>query len=325
MYDPSMRVLTVLEILQAREQIRAAELASIMEVSVRTVQRYVARLQDLGIPVVATRGPGATYRLRAGHRLPPLMFNAEEAFLVSLGLQALRLLNLQDLGASTAGVQSKLERVLPASIHQRVKETLPALEFDLNPPTGAISVSMLTGLANAVRHHHPILLHHQSRKASEPTLRKVDPLGLLQKEGHWFLAGHCHLREDLRLFRVDRIQHMVVLPEAFEGHENFELQPFVQEVLAFGAQGWTFDVTVHLPFEQVTSRLPRAHMLMEPQGPETRLRGSIPDLKSLAAMLLYLGCEVTVHAPLELMQAFEQLASRSKHLAGSAFDAPNGS
>lgn len=70
-YDPSMRVLTVLELLQAREQVTATDLAQALEVSVRTVQRYVARLQDLGIPVHSTRGPGATYRLRPGFRLPP--------------------------------------------------------------------------------------------------------------------------------------------------------------------------------------------------------------------------------------------------------------
>jgi predicted DNA-binding transcriptional regulator YafY len=43
MYDPSMRVLTVLELLQSRGRMSGAELANYMEVSVRTVQRYIAR------------------------------------------------------------------------------------------------------------------------------------------------------------------------------------------------------------------------------------------------------------------------------------------
>ena len=50
MYDPIMRVLTVLEILQAREHVSGAELAKRLEVNPRTVQRYIARLQDLCIP-----------------------------------------------------------------------------------------------------------------------------------------------------------------------------------------------------------------------------------------------------------------------------------
>lgn len=56
MYDPIMRVLTVLEILQAREQVSGTELAERLEVSPRTVQRYIARLQDLCVPVEAVRG-----------------------------------------------------------------------------------------------------------------------------------------------------------------------------------------------------------------------------------------------------------------------------
>jgi predicted DNA-binding transcriptional regulator YafY len=69
MYDPIMRVLTVLEILQAREHVSGAELAERLEVDIRTVQRYIARLQDLSIPVESVRGVGGFYRLRPGFRL----------------------------------------------------------------------------------------------------------------------------------------------------------------------------------------------------------------------------------------------------------------
>jgi predicted DNA-binding transcriptional regulator YafY len=85
MYDPIMRVLTVLEILQAREHVSGAELAERLEVDIRTVQRYMVRLQDLSIPVESVRGVGGFYRLRPGFRLPPLMFTDEEAFALSLG------------------------------------------------------------------------------------------------------------------------------------------------------------------------------------------------------------------------------------------------
>ena len=57
MYDPIMRVLTVLEILQSRDRVSGAELAERLEVNVRTVQRYIARLQDMRIPVESMRSP----------------------------------------------------------------------------------------------------------------------------------------------------------------------------------------------------------------------------------------------------------------------------
>ena len=80
MYDPIMRVLALLEILQARDHVSGAELAERLEVDLRTVQRYMVRLKDLNIPVDSSRGVGGAYRLRSGFRLPPLLLTNEEAF-----------------------------------------------------------------------------------------------------------------------------------------------------------------------------------------------------------------------------------------------------
>ena len=72
MYDPIMRVLTALEILQGRDHVTGRELAERLEVDLRTVQRYVVRLKDLHIPIESSPGVGGAYRLRPGYRLPPL-------------------------------------------------------------------------------------------------------------------------------------------------------------------------------------------------------------------------------------------------------------
>jgi predicted DNA-binding transcriptional regulator YafY len=73
MYHPTTRVLTVLELLQARGRLQAAELAERLEVDQRSVRRYVTMLQELGIPVVGERGRHGGYRPRPGFKLPPLV------------------------------------------------------------------------------------------------------------------------------------------------------------------------------------------------------------------------------------------------------------
>src|SRR5882724_10681022 len=77
MYDPIMRVLAVLEVLQARDHVTGAELAERLEVDLRTVQRYIVRLKDLSIPIDSSRGVGGAYRMRADYRLPPLLLTNE--------------------------------------------------------------------------------------------------------------------------------------------------------------------------------------------------------------------------------------------------------
>src|SRR5690349_4201232 len=86
MYFPTTRVLTVLELLQSRQQMSGQELAERLEVDPRTVRRYITMLQDLGIPVEGVRGRYGSYRLRPGYKLPPLMFNDDEALALTLGL-----------------------------------------------------------------------------------------------------------------------------------------------------------------------------------------------------------------------------------------------
>ena len=70
-YHPTTRVLTVLELLQARGRLSGPEIAERLEVDLRTVRRYVTMLQDLGIPVEAERGRNGGYHLRKGSACRP--------------------------------------------------------------------------------------------------------------------------------------------------------------------------------------------------------------------------------------------------------------
>src|SRR5258708_1245731 len=94
MYFPTTRVLTILELLQSRQQLSGPELAQRLEVNARTVRRYITMLQDLGFPVEAVRGRHGSYRLRPGFKLPPLMFTEDEALALTLGLLVARQLGL---------------------------------------------------------------------------------------------------------------------------------------------------------------------------------------------------------------------------------------
>src|SRR5688572_130704 len=112
MYNPTLRLLTILEILQSRGEVSGQELAQILEVEERSIRRYIMMLRDIGIPIEGERGRHGGYSLRPGFRLPPMMFNADEITAVMMGLMLMR-----ELGsASSLAVESaaaKIERVLP--------------------------------------------------------------------------------------------------------------------------------------------------------------------------------------------------------------------
>ncbi len=103
MYHPTTRVLTIHEMLHSRPNLSGATIAEQLEVDRRTVRRYITMLQDLGIPIEATRGPYGGYRLRPGFKLPPLMLGDDEALAITLSLLAAQRQGMSVEGAATAG------------------------------------------------------------------------------------------------------------------------------------------------------------------------------------------------------------------------------
>src|SRR6185437_11343430 len=118
---PASRVLAVLELLQARGTVGGAAMAERLGVDRRTLRRYVATLEEMGIPVVAQRGRDGGYSLVPGFKLPPLMFSEDETLALSLGLLAARSLGLADAAPAVASAQAKLERVMPAALKERAR------------------------------------------------------------------------------------------------------------------------------------------------------------------------------------------------------------
>ncbi len=314
MYDPSMRVLTTLEMLQARERVSGRELAERLEVSVRTVQRYIMRLQDLGVPVESTRGPGGAYRLKPGFRMPPLMLGAEEAFALALGLDALASLGLSEIAVASAAARAKLSRVMPVAIAAHVEAVRSVLDLDLPRRVVHADFDSLVTLASGVHTSQRVAIGYVDSDGAV-TDRTVEPWGLIQHEGRWFLAAHCCLREAPRLFRVDRMQRVELLREPFSPPAPFDLRTFVYERMALVEAPWDVEVWLGAPIAAVEARLPRAFAILSPDGDGTVALFTTSDLEETAMTLLTVGCAVEIRRPEELRNAFRRVGERAESIA----------
>ncbi len=309
-----MRVLTVLELLQAHERISGQELADALEVSVRTVQRYVMRLQDLGVPVESSRGPGGAYQLARGYRLPPLMLGAEEGFAIALGLDALTHLGLCEIAPAAIGARTKLARMLPFGLGERVDAVRSTLMLEEPRVVKATDVTHLIALAAAATARQSVRITYCSDMQAI-TERTVDPYGVLQYEGRWLMAAYCHLRGDMRLFRVDRIEETTTTSECFTRSDDFDLRSFIYHRLATAEADWYVEVWVDRPLEHVKARLPRAMAIFAEEQGGTRIECSSSNLEYLAMMLLPLSAELEIRKPAELRDAFHAIAARAATIA----------
>jgi predicted DNA-binding transcriptional regulator YafY len=318
MYDPTMRVLTVLEMLQASERVTGAELAAKLEVHPRTAQRYIARLQDLGVPVEGTRGAAGAYRLKPGFRLPPMMFTDNEALALTLGLRALRYLGLTAFAPASEGAGAKLQRALPLGIGERVKAIQAALELDADPWIVPASAALVIELAGAILDRSAVRIEYATRDGTSSG-RDVEPYGMVYEDGRWYLVGHCRLRDAPRCFRVDRISSSTPLKGAPDGTfvmpEGFDARAHLLESLAASPIDAQVQVWLDVPVESARFRVFPAHASLEPFENGTLMRCGVDNLEWFAAGLLMLGCTVIVHEPPALCEAFSAVAERARAFA----------
>src|SRR5215467_12402885 len=317
MYNPTTRLLTLLELLQARGRISGAELAERLEVDPRSVRRYVTMLQDLGIPITSERGRHGGYHLRRGFKLPPLMFTEDEALALTLGLLAARRLGLTITAPAVEGALAKIDRVLPAALRERVQSVQQTLVLDLISPETYVSSpggSMVLTFSTAARQERRIWMRYRAGSADE-TERTVDPYGLVYHVGLWYMVGHCHLRNGLRVFRLDRVQHAELLDDEFTRPLNFDTLGYLMRTLATMPDTWKVEVLLETTIEEARQRVPPALATLEEAHNGVVLRCYVQTLEWIAHFLVSLRLPLVVREPPELRQTLKQVAVEIVQLA----------
>jgi predicted DNA-binding transcriptional regulator YafY len=316
---PTSRLLELLELLQARPLVTGAELAERLAIDRRTVRRYVATLQEIGIPVEGQRGVGGGYRVRPGYRLPPLMLNDDEAVVVVLGLVAAQRLGLGIASEPVDAALAKLHRVLPTTLRRQVEALESTLGFTgSHRPGMPVPGDMVLLLADAIRRRQRLTTAYRSFSGEE-TERELSPHGLVVHSGFWYLAAFAPGRDDMRTFRVDRMWRTSVSGgPARAAPDGFDAVAHVSRSLARVPWRWAVEVWLELSIEQAAARLPGtlAELLGADGG--TLLRMRVSSLDWMATVLAQLDCDFAIREPEELRPAVEALAARLEARAGAS-------
>ncbi|MEE6261849.1 helix-turn-helix transcriptional regulator [Plantactinospora sonchi] len=316
MSHPAARVLSLLELLQTHHRLTGADLAARLGVDERTVRRYATTLVDLGIPVQAARGRYGGYRLRPGYKLPPLMLSDDEAVAVMLGLVAAEQLGLTTAAPAAGLAEAKIRRVLPVPLAERLAAVQETLGFSLRrrAEVPRPATATLLALGEATRARRRITIGYRSW-AGEPSVRDVDPYGLVFHAGRWYVTGHDHRRGEVRTFRLDRIASVTPGSATFEAPGDFDPVGHVTRSLAGVAYRWEVEVLLEIDLVQARQRIPPSAAELTGTADGVLLRARAEDLTGMAQMLAGLGWAFTVRRPDELRGAVSAYAGR---LAGYA-------
>ena len=221
------RLLSILMLLQARGRMTAGQLATEVEVSLRTIYRDIDALCISGVPIYSDRGRDGGYALLDSYRTSLTGLNENEVralFMLSIP-SPLRELGV---GGELEAAFRKLAAALPASRRedqQRVRARFhldAAWWFQDGEP-----VPHLATVHRAVWEDRWLEIHHRLRFGHVLDIKqRIAAYGLVAKAGVWYVV--YAYQERVRALRVSRLLDAQIQEEHFERPPNFDLPAFWQ-------------------------------------------------------------------------------------------------
>ncbi len=214
------RLFRIVQQLRGGRHVTAGKLAEVLEVSKRTIYRDVADLQASGVPIDGEAGFG--YVMEAGYDLPPLMFDRDEIAALVAGARLVQAWGGTSMARAAEEALVKISEVLPSDLRGRVDQVqVHSMGLRIAPETRARIDDVDAAIAASRR-----LNMTYSDEDGHKTKRTVRPLGLWFWAPEWTLVGWCELRNDFRMFRLDRIAALQA-GDAFRPERGKTLKDFV--------------------------------------------------------------------------------------------------
>jgi predicted DNA-binding transcriptional regulator YafY len=303
----SARLLALLSLLQARRDWPGAQLAGRLAVSPRTVRRDVDRLRELGYPVVTVKGPDGGYRLDAGTRMPPLLFDDDQAVALAVALQTTAAAGA-GLGEAAARALATVRQVMPARLRHRVE----TVRVTAVAPAPGIATGVLAAVTTAA-HAREVLTFDLHPGDGPP--RRAEPHHVVTRGGRWYLVAWDLDRADWRTFRVDRIRPWSSTGPRFAPREvpGGDVARFVTGRFRGAVAGadWPCRGTVVLDLPAATVAAFSRDGIVEETGPgRCRLTLGSWSWAGLAAEFGRFDAGIEVVGPVELREAFALLGRR---------------
>ncbi|MFF1670959.1 helix-turn-helix transcriptional regulator [Nocardiopsis flavescens] len=168
----------------------------------------------IDVDLDAARETGEIIIANADTLAQPLRLTADEAASLVVGLSLLEA--LPEAEGLETGALKRVSEKLRTAAGTALGSLADSVQVRLEDSGDAQVEQTRRRCAQALESGQRLHLRYLSGYLDQVTERDVDPMGLVVQDGHTFLEGYCRLREDVRLFRLDRVLELTVLPYAAE-------------------------------------------------------------------------------------------------------------
>lgn len=222
-------MLAILWMLRSGEKITAKHISEKLEMNIRTVYRYIDTISTSGVPIISEPGHNGGYTLLNNFIEAPLFFDFEEQ--TSLFHAAVFAEEAGYYGGEALNrAISKLSKYSNQEQETKINQHLTSLEV-ISRLSSLSMEPFLKELEQAVADGYSVkILYHKSGE-KQLNYRLVDPYRIIYWNNKWYVIGFCHLRNDIRSFRVDRIESLMLTENKFNRPENFSARDFFMKNL----------------------------------------------------------------------------------------------
>jgi predicted DNA-binding transcriptional regulator YafY len=302
----------LLQLLDRPSGVSVDDAAGELDCAVRTIWRDLRVLENAGFPIydeAQADGRRSVWKVQDTFRRQlPLKLSLAELAALLMSRELLAPAGV--LGTAIASSFEKIASVLSKdalALLDRMRDTIGvrALGAKLQAP----AVEHLVAIQGALVDRRRLLLRYYSMSRDEVSDRRVDPYHLTLHAGGFYLVGHCHRRQAVRIFAVERIRECEVLAARFERPETFDVDKYLE-----GAWGIVLGdiVTVKVLFTRSLARYIRDRLWHPTQkfrdldGGRLEMTLRAADTLEVRRWILGFGSEAEVVEPAALREALRR-------------------
>lgn len=215
-------------LIKNRPGIQVKNIVKIFETSERTIYRDFNTLSLAGFPVYSATGKGGGYFIDKDCFLPPLRFTCEEA--ASILIAAKFFLN-QEGFPYHKHIQLALAKI-EGTLEAENKQCMQKIDKKISVYLGKLKdyqeySTIFQQMNKAILENRQIKITYYSVSRDEMNERILDPFHLMFRGGLWYFIAFCHWRNEIKIFRIDRIKDIQLTDKTFKVPPDFSLASYM--------------------------------------------------------------------------------------------------
>jgi len=203
----------IIYVLKERGKMTAQELAEHFEVSMRTIYRDIDALSQLKVPIISHDGVLGGYEIDKTYFIPSITLNEQEVIMLLIVLNFGETIKLPNLTADYQLLKSKIINTLADMDREKVEELMKHIHVGQNrlEPSPYLNGLLHPVLDSFIETRNLDITYYNPKRDTYDE-RHVSPQNIFFEEGGWYMNAYCHLRQEKRCFRLDRIKKVQISP-----------------------------------------------------------------------------------------------------------------